>query len=49
MNAKSVNEAALRETKQKLSRLEYVLSTIDKPSFGICARCGIPIPKAGSC
>lgn len=45
INNKSVNEAALRETKQKLIRLEYVVSTIDKPSFGVCVRCSMPIPK----
>jgi DnaK suppressor protein len=45
INNKSVNEAALRETKQRLIRLQYVQSTIDKSSFGICVRCDMPIPK----
>lgn len=45
INNKSINEAALRESSQRLIRLEYVLSIIDKPSFGICVRCEMPIPK----
>lgn len=45
INNKSVHEAALRETRQKLIRLENVLSNIDKPGLGICVRCSMPIPK----
>jgi DnaK suppressor protein len=45
INDKSVSEAALRQTREKLIWLENVLGTIDKPSFCLCLRCGLPIPK----
>ncbi|GAB4263764.1 MAG: TraR/DksA family transcriptional regulator [Saprospiraceae bacterium] len=41
---KSVVEAALREARQKLSNLEEMQGKIDKPDFGICSKCGKPIP-----
>jgi DnaK suppressor protein len=44
INNKSVNEAALRQAREKLHGLQYALDNIDNPSFGICTRCGEPIP-----
>ncbi len=46
INNKSVAEAALRTTKQKLSKLKIALSKIDKPEFGTCAFCKNDIPAA---
>ena len=40
INNKSVNEAALRQAREKLSKLEYARGRIDDPDFGKCARCG---------
>ncbi|PHI18865.1 TraR/DksA family transcriptional regulator [Lewinellaceae bacterium SD302] len=45
INNKSVAEAALRQAKDKLSRMKHMLATIDDdPNFGSCKRCGKPIP-----
>ena len=44
INNKSVSEAALRKAEEKLSQLKYILTKIDSDDFGICARCGNPIP-----
>lgn len=44
INNKSVNEAALRNSKNKLAMLEYALSQIDQENFGKCLRCGKDIP-----
>lgn len=44
INNKSVNEAALRQAKNKLKGLKNALMDIDKESFGKCIRCGKPIP-----
>lgn len=41
---KSINEAALREARNKLARLERALKMIDRPGFGICMECEEPIP-----
>ncbi|MCC5925933.1 MAG: TraR/DksA C4-type zinc finger protein [Bacteroidetes bacterium] len=41
---KSVAEVSLRETKNRLKRLNTALSKIDSPSFGKCIRCGEDIP-----
>lgn len=41
---KSVVEAALREAQQKLSNLEEMQGKLDKPDFGLCSKCGQPIP-----
>jgi DnaK suppressor protein len=43
---KSINEAALREAKNTLARLERALKMIDRPGFGICVECEEPIPIA---
>ncbi len=44
INNKSVNEAALRQAREKLHRLEHALDSIDNPSFGVCSRCRGQIP-----
>ncbi|MGB0176749.1 MAG: TraR/DksA family transcriptional regulator [Owenweeksia sp.] len=44
INNRSVNEAALRQNRQKLIRLRHNLEAIDKSGFGLCARCKQPIP-----
>lgn len=41
---KSVTEAALRKTREKLEKLEYALTKVDEDDFGICANCKQPIP-----
>lgn len=43
INNKSIMEAALRNKKEKLSKLKMALSNIDKADFGICSRCKNPI------
>lgn len=37
---KSINEAALRQSRQKLSGLRHGLTKIDDPKFGLCSKCG---------
>lgn len=44
INNKSVAEAALRQAKRKLKKLQLALSKIDDPKFGICVRCKKDIP-----
>lgn len=44
INNKSVAEAALRQSKDKLSKLKHALSKIGSPDFGVCMRCKSPIP-----
>ena len=44
INNKSVVEAALRESKKKLSDLKFVESLLDKDDFGICIKCKQSIP-----
>ena len=39
INNRSVTEAALRSSEEKLKGLEYVLTKLDDPNFGKCARC----------
>ncbi len=41
---KSVTEAALRKTLEKLEKLEYALTKVDDDDFGICTACKKPIP-----
>lgn len=43
INNKSINEAALRKSEEKYSKLKYALTKIDEPEFGMCDRCGKPI------
>ncbi len=45
INNKSVNEAALRASKEKFKRLENALKNIDKPEFGHCIICQQQIPS----
>jgi len=40
INNKSINEAALRKSEEKYSKLKYALTKIDEEEFGICDRCG---------
>ena len=40
INNKSINEAALRKSEEKYSKLKYALTKIDEPEFGLCDRCG---------
>ncbi len=44
INNKSVVEASLRQAREKLDKLNYVLSRVDNPDFGKCVRCGNQIP-----
>lgn len=45
INNKSVVDAALLQTREKLSRMKHMLATVDDdPNFGSCKRCGRPIP-----
>lgn len=46
INNKSVAEAALRSSRQKLSKLKIALTKLDRPDFGICVFCKNPIPPA---
>jgi len=43
---KSINEAALRESRNTLAKLERALKMIDRPGFGLCRECEEPIPLA---
>jgi DnaK suppressor protein len=45
-NGKSSKEAAPREARTKLLRLEHALTLIDKSEYGKCVRCGNIIPFA---
>ena len=44
INNKSITEAALRSAEEKLKSLHYVLTKLDDPNFGNCARCEETIP-----
>jgi len=44
INNKSVIEAALRKSKEKLEKLNFALSNIDDPDFGLCVNCHKAIP-----
>ena len=44
INNKSVTEASLRQAEEKLRNLERVLSRVGTREFGICIKCGKPIP-----
>ncbi|MFC1844923.1 TraR/DksA family transcriptional regulator [Thermodesulfobacteriota bacterium] len=43
---KSINEAALREARNTLAKLERALKMIDRPGFGLCRECEEKIPLA---
>ena len=44
INNKTVNEAGLRNAKEKLLRLIHALNSIKSKDFGKCVRCGNVIP-----
>ncbi len=44
INNRSVTEAALRRSEEKLKNLNRVVSQIGTPEFGLCLRCKRPIP-----
>lgn len=44
INNKSVNEAALIKSEQKLKNLQITLSNLNASDFGICAKCKGQIP-----
>lgn len=44
INNKSVTEAALRQSKDKLSKLRHALHRVDEDDFGLCKRCSKAIP-----
>lgn len=44
INNRSVAEAALRKSEEKLIKLKYVLTQINDKNFGLCAKCNRPIP-----
>jgi len=44
INNKSVVEAALRKAEEKLNKLKLVLDKVNDADFGLCMRCGNPIP-----
>jgi len=46
INNKSVAEAALRNAKRKLEKLNLAQRSIDKEGFGNCSRCKRPIAAA---
>jgi len=45
INNKSVTEASLRQAEEKLKNLHRVLSRVGTSDFGICIKCGKPIPE----
>ena len=45
INNKSVTEASLRQAEEKLKNLQRVLSRVGTREFGICIKCGKPIPE----
>ena len=44
INNKSVNEAALRQAEKQRQGLDRALHRLDDDRFGLCTRCGEPIP-----
>ena len=44
INNKSINEAALRKSQDKLKRIDISLEHIDDEDFGNCIECGDAIP-----
>lgn len=40
INNKSINDAALREQKSRLQKLERALERIEEGSYGTCQKCG---------
>ncbi len=46
INNKSVTEASLRQAREKLRSLQRVMSQLGTKDFGLCIKCGKPIPPA---
>ncbi len=46
ISSKSINDAALKTSKETLSKLERALLKIDHSDFGLCRECEEPIPFA---
>lgn len=44
INNKSVNDAALKKSEQKLKNLTIALANINDPDFGLCSKCKNQIP-----
>lgn len=44
MGSKSVNEEALRIAQNRMYKLEFALSQIERNDYGNCQKCGQPIP-----
>ena len=42
--SKEINELALEKTRQRIVILNDVLRRVDSPGYGICIKCGKPIP-----
>lgn len=44
INNKSINDASLLKSREKLKNLQVALEKLDTADFGICIRCKMPIP-----
>ena len=44
INNKSVNEAALRASEENMKTIILSIENYETPEFGICRKCGNPIP-----
>ena len=44
INNKSINEAAQQTAEDKLKKINVALERLNNDDFGICIRCGNPIP-----
>ncbi|NBC03736.1 MAG: hypothetical protein GVY20_08550 [Bacteroidetes bacterium] len=44
INNKTINDAALREQKSRLQKLERALDNLEDGKYGDCIKCGDPIP-----
>lgn len=44
INNKTINDAALREQKSRLQKLERALTKLDEGNYGKCIKCGEEIP-----
>lgn len=45
INNKTINDAALREQKSRLQKLERALENIKEDKYGTCRKCGTDIPS----
>ncbi|MDF1577057.1 MAG: TraR/DksA C4-type zinc finger protein [Desulfobulbales bacterium] len=46
IGARNINGAKLRDARSRLVLLDYALTRIDHPDFGLCTSCGDPISLA---